>query len=65
MKRIWNIARNTLGIIGAILAFGAIGDMDYHLIELGQAEPASAWTTLCVGILMMVPSVVHVLRGDY
>lgn len=62
MISLWRVIRNLSGILGAILAFGAVGNMDYHLIELGQAEPASAWVALGVGIAMMIPSLIHVLR---
>ena len=64
MKHIWRITRNILGVIGVILLFGAIGEMDYHIIELGTTEPASAWTTLQIGVLMLLPSLIHLFRSD-
>ena len=62
MNYLWRVMRNLSGILGAILALGAVGNMDYYTIELGKSEPASTWVVLIVGMVMLLPSFVHALR---
>ena len=50
-----------MAIVGGLLMFGAAGTSDYYVLELGQREPSSVWTTLVIGLLMMVPFVLHAI----
>lgn len=68
MSYLWKLVRTTMAIVGAFLVYGAAGTSDYYLIELGQLEPTSVWTTIIVGLLMMSPALAHgivqTIKGD-
>lgn len=55
MNFLWKIVRTLMAIVGIILIFGAVGTSDYYVLELGQAEPPSVWSTILVGVLMTLP----------
>lgn len=55
MNSLWKIVRTLMAIIGVILIFGAVGTSDYYVLELGQVEPSSVWTTIFIGVLMVSP----------
>lgn len=64
MNSLWKIVRTLMAIMGCILIFGAIGTSDYYLLELGQPEPSSVMPTIIIGVLMALPTVVHLIYQD-
>ena len=64
MSYLWKIVRPLMAIVGGILVFGAIGTSDYYLIELGQSEPSYVMTTILVGVVMMLPTLIHAIREE-
>lgn len=61
MNSLWKIVRTLMTVIGGILVFGAVGTSDYYVLELGQPEPSSVWTTIVIGIVMMLPFFTHMV----
>lgn len=58
----WKIVRTIMAVVGGFLVLGAVGTVDYYTLELGQHEPSSAWSTLIIGLIMIVPTLVHAIR---
>ena len=54
----WRYIRNTMGIVGALCLYSAVGASDYFA-EIGQASPVSVWQMVCVGFLLIAPTVIH------
>lgn len=65
MKSLWNAARTIMAVIGSFLIVGGIGTSDYYVIELEQTHPANVWKTIIIGIILMIPAVVHALRSNH
>ncbi len=63
MNYLWKIIRNTLGVVGFCTVLGAVGKSDYYLIELGQLEPAYVMPMIYIGLLMMIPALIHAVCG--
>ena len=61
MSYLWKIVRPTLAVIGGLMILGAAGTSDYYLLELKQPEPSSVWVMLVIGLLLMVPAVIHAI----
>lgn len=59
MRYLWKIIRNTMAVIGGFLVYGGISTSDYYTLELGQAEPTYVWIIMFIGILLMIPTVIH------
>lgn len=64
MNYLWKIVRTTMAVFGGLLILGAVGTSDYYLLELEQPEPTSVVPTIIVGLLMMVPTVIHLIYRD-
>lgn len=64
MNSLWKVVRPLMAIVGGILIFGAVGRSDYYLLELKQPEPSSVWTTIFIGLLLMVPTLIHCIRVE-
>lgn len=65
MISIWKIIRNLLAIIGALAIYGAVSTSDYYIIELGTVEPAYVKTQLIVGVILVLPMLLHVFYELY
>ena len=61
MNYSWKIVRTIMAVVGGLLVFGAVGTVDYYTLEMGQHEPSSAWTTIIVGLLLMLPTLIHLI----
>ena len=61
MNCLWKIVRTMMAIVGGLLIFGAVGTSDYYVLELGQHEPASVWSTIIVGFVLITPMLIHVI----
>lgn len=59
MSYLWRVVKNIMGVIGFILIFSGISTSDYYVIELGQPEPSYVWTTIIIGVLLVLPTAVH------
>lgn len=59
MRYLWNIIRNIMGVVGFILIYGAVGTSDYYVLEMGVAEPPSVGRMLLIGVLLLIPTVLH------
>lgn len=64
MNSLWRIVRPLMAAIGGALIFGAVGRSDYYILELGQQEPKSVVPTIVIGILLMVPTVIHLINKE-
>lgn len=65
MNFLFKTISNALAVIGVLLMLGAVGTSDYYTMELGQTEPASVWSTIAVGFILIVPSVIHSIYTYY
>lgn len=59
MNYLWRIVRNIMAVVGGFLVYVGVSTSDYYVIELGQPEPASAWRIIFIGLMLMVPTLVH------
>lgn len=65
MISLWKIFRNLSAIAGLILLYCTVSTSDYYVMELGQAEPSYIKTHLILGVLLLVPLILHVLWDMY
>ena len=65
MISLWKIIRTMSAIIGAVHLIFAVQTSDYYVMELGLAEPAYVKTHIIVGLLMLLPLLIHVLYDLY
>ena len=65
MMSLWKIIRSFLAIGGFALLFCAASTSDYYVIELGQMEPAGFSQNLVVGLLMILPQIIHLVYDMY
>ena len=61
MNSLWKIVRTVMAVIGGILVYGGVGTSDYYTMELGQAEPASVWPTIWIGLALILPMFIHAI----
>lgn len=61
MNSLWKIVRTLMAIVGGLLMFGGIGTSDYYLLELGEPEPSSVVPTIIIGMLLMLPTGLHLI----
>ena len=61
MTYLWKIVRTLMAVVGIFLIFGGVGTTDYHLLELGQKAPSSVWTMILTGVVLMIPTFVHLI----
>ena len=61
MNSLWKIVRTLMAIVGGLLMLGGIGTSDYYLLELGEPEPSSVVPTIIIGLLLMLPTAVHII----
>ena len=59
MSYLWKIVRTIMAIFGVFLMYSGASASDYYVLELGQAEPSSVWTTIFIGFLLIVPAFIH------
>ena len=61
MISLWKIIRNLSAIAGLILLMGSVGTSDYYAMELECAAPSYVNTNLVIGIVLMLPMVIHLI----
>lgn len=64
MMSLWKIVRNALAVMGFSVILLAASTSDYHVIELGQADPSYIKYWLIAGCLMLIPTIVHLIYTD-
>lgn len=62
MKTLWKVLRVLMAFTGCFLIYAAVSTGDYYVFELGQSEPDYLWTVTKIGIVLIVPSLVHAIR---
>lgn len=59
MYKAWAAIRGMAAAVGFILLFLGAQTSDYYVIELGKAEPAGTWETMILGVLLLMPMLIH------
>lgn len=65
MISLWKIIRNLSAIAGLILLMGSVGEQDRYTLALRQAAPAHSDTTMIIGIVLLLPMIIHLLVEMY
>lgn len=65
MISMWKIIRNLSAIAGLVLLMGSVGASDYYVIELGQTAPSYCDRNLIIGIVLLLPTIIHLLVEMY
>ena len=65
MMSLWKIIRNLSAIAGLIMLMGAVGEQDRYTLALRQAAPAHSNTTMIIGIVLILPMIIHLLIEMY
>lgn len=60
--KVWKIFRCLMAVAGVALIYLGASTSDYYTLELRQPEPDYIWVTIVLGIILMLPSVVHAIR---
>lgn len=63
-KRLLRKARIIMAVIGSVLIYCGISSSDYYAMELGQPEPASVWKMINIGLLLLIPSFIHLILNE-
>lgn len=61
MMSLWKIIRNLSAIAGFILLLGTAGTTDYYANELRQAAPSYCDRNLIIGLVLILPMIIHLL----
>jgi hypothetical protein len=61
MKHLFRKTRILMGVIGFVLIYCGISTSDYYALELGQAEPDYVWNMINAGIMLLIPSFIHLI----
>lgn len=64
MYRAWSIIRGASAVAGFSLLFLIAGTSDYHVMELGEKEPAGLFLWGIVGFAMMLPMLIHAINAE-
>lgn len=64
MKSLWKRARVLMAVVGAFLIYAGASDSDYHVIEMGQSTPQSAWRIMLIGTILLLPTLIHIIRTE-
>lgn len=54
--------RNTMAAIGLVCCILAAGTSDYHVMELGEPEPASVSRLLIAAGILLLPTIIYLIR---
>ena len=64
MNYLFKWIRNLMAVVGAIMIYGGIGNVDYYTAELGQKEPTVTWWIICIGVVLMLPTMINFLHKE-
>ena len=65
MYKAWRIIRTLSAFAGFSLLIMAVGTSDYYVMELGQNEPGSVWTTIAIGFALILPAFIHAIYKEW
>ena len=61
MNSLWKCVRNIVGVIGLCLVWAMASTSDYYVLTLKEPEPGYVWPLIYVGVVLMLPTVIHVI----
>lgn len=61
---IWKIIRALMGVCGGIMVYCGVSTSDYYVIELGMKEPAYVWWQICIGLMLMLPTLIFAIYDE-
>lgn len=64
MNYLWKIVRTIMAVVGGFLIMGGVGTSDLYVLEMGQPEPSSVGKTIFIGLVLMVPALLHCIRKE-
>lgn len=64
MKHLFRKTRTMMAVAGFMLIYCGISTSDYYVLELGQAEPANVWKMINIGLLLLIPSIIHLIQKE-
>ncbi len=62
MTCLWKCVRNIMGVVGMCLVWAMASTSDYYVLTLKEPEPGYVWPLIYVGVVLMLPTVIHVIR---
>ncbi len=65
MMNFWKSFRTVLAMAGIALLSVAASSSDYYVLELGVNEPSGVRNSMIVGVLMLLPMLLHTLYDLY
>ena len=64
MSYLWKIVRTIMAVVGGFLVYGGVSTSDFYILELNQPEPPSVGKMIVIGLLLMLPAVIHGIRKE-
>ena len=55
--------RVIMAIAGCFLTYAGVSTSDYYVVELGQPDPYYIWVITAIGIVLVLPALVHFIRS--
>ncbi len=62
MKSLWKVLRVLMAFAGVFLVYAGASTSDYYIYELCQPEPDYIWKFINIGIVLIIPALVHAIR---
>lgn len=62
MLYLWRIVRSLMAVVGFFVMWGGVGTSDYYTLELGQTAPESVMPTIIIGVMLMMPTIIHLIK---
>ena len=64
MTNLLKVISGVMGVIGFVMVFLGVSTSDYYVIEQGQSEPTYVWAIIVIGVILMIPTLVHCIRVE-
>lgn len=61
-RRMWRLLRNTAAVAGVLMVLGAAGTDEFYTNELRTMSPENLEIDLAIGLLLLIPLLIHLLR---
>lgn len=61
-RRMWRLLRNMAAVVGAMMVLGAAGTDEFYANELRTMSPENLDFELAIGLLLLIPLLIHILR---
>lgn len=62
LKRLWPVIRGLCTTLSFITLYLSVSTSDYHVMELGEEIPAHANWMLVIGLVLLIPALVHLIH---